>query len=140
LHDVRRESARYDAAITVRPVGRAPEPIMRRPTVRTFSHLEVPAGGGRHRADTPVVSDFGFYAAHRLAHDDWRDLAAGEAEAARLLAETRALSRPGRSTFRQRGPAAFVVSLRRTIGAVLIAAGRRVQGRQDAVTVDNMAN
>src|SRR5215218_8072244 len=91
-------------------------------------------GTGPTRAKKPAMPptrgaarptcDYPFYAAHRLALADWHDWVGGAGEADRVLAETSGLPRPGRAR-----------ALRRGIGAGLIAAGRRVQGRPVATGV-----
>jgi hypothetical protein len=74
------------------------------------------------------VRTYGFLTAQKLAREEWHAWAVGEAEKARLLAEARQHERATRHQPVGRGIVATVAALRLALGAVLIGAGRRIQG------------
>jgi hypothetical protein len=89
-------------------------------------------GGGRPRSGSHPVCESSFFAAHRLAREEWHAWVADQAATARLVAEAKAARGSDRAAARPRGLAAAVAALRRAIGEVLIGAGRRVQGTASA--------
>lgn len=72
--------------------------------------------------------DAGFYAAQRLALDDWRRWVEGEGVASARMQLARAAATPA-----QAGQGSIIRRFRQAVGAVLIAAGRNVQGTASPV-------
>jgi len=84
------------------------------------------SGDGLQRLRT-----YGFLTAQRLAREEWHARVVGEADKARLLA-ARQHERATRHEPVRRGIVSRVAALRRSLGAVLIGAGRRLQGAAPA--------
>ncbi|HEY7037071.1 MAG TPA: hypothetical protein VH482_37460 [Thermomicrobiales bacterium] len=85
-------------------------------------------GSGARLASRPLPSaEYAWYAGQRLAHEEWQAWAIGEAEKSRLLAEAKQVREGGRTGQRRGWVPVRVRSLRWTIGAALIRAGRRVE-------------
>jgi hypothetical protein len=76
---------------------------------------------------TPPTWDYPFYAAHRLAMDEWRSWTTAAGEAARRAAEVRETAAREGPEETGRGRTEVVMGQRRAFGAAHIAVGQRVR-------------
>jgi hypothetical protein len=81
----------------------------------------------RHAGPRPSC-DYGFYAAHSIALEEWRCWVEGQGEASRRLEQASAARRCESDAASRPGIKGMVGMVRQAVGAVLIGVGRYVQG------------